>query len=99
MSTRRHILIRTVASFTGDVAVSVSLASTCAWLVSSAALGVFLAFLAWLVALLLALAISQHVVHPIVEVVLSDRKLDDALGALRRLGSGVRSIGRSLWPA
>ena len=90
MSSRRNTVIRTVAALCGDIAVGVALATACAWVIEAAALGLFLNFLLWLVGTLLALALSQYLVHPAVQLVLSDRKLDGAVDAL----SGLASVAR-----
>ena len=108
MSSRRNTLIRTVAALCGDIAVGVGLAIACAWIVEVAALGLFLSFLLWLVGTLLALALSQYLVHPAVQLVLSDRKLDAACKALASLtnaaqntgpqvSEGVMNFGRKSW--
>lgn len=93
---RRGALIRTVAALAGDIAVGVAVASACSWLVTSASLGVFLAFLAWLTAALLALYISQRVIHPGVAFLLSDSKLDDTLQAVRRWAPHAQSAAALL---
>lgn len=84
-STRRNFFIRTVAVVAGDIALGAALASACVWLIEAAALGLFLSFIAWLLMVLLSLVISQHVVHPAMQALLSDRKLDDAVGSVRSL--------------
>lgn len=97
MSTRRNVLIRSVAVVCGDVAAAVALASACTWLIEAASLGLFLGFLAWLLGALMALALSQYLVHPAVNALLCNRKLDrsiDALSALTRVGT---LAGRQLW--
>ncbi|MBA4112456.1 MAG: hypothetical protein C0492_03680 [Verminephrobacter sp.] len=91
MSSRRNTLIRTVAALCGDIAVGVGLAIACAWIVEVAALGLFLSFLLWLVGTLLALALSQYLVHPAVQLVLSDRKLDAACKALASLTKSAKN--------
>ena len=108
MSSRRNTVIRTVAALCGDIAVGVTLATACAWVIEAAALGLFLSFLLWLVGTLLALALSQYLVHPAVQLVLSDRKLDAACKALASLtnaaqntgpqvSEGVMNFGRKSW--
>ena len=108
MSSRRNTVIRTVAALCGDIAVGVALAAACAWVIKAAALGLFLSFLLWLVGTLLALALSQYLVHPAVQLVLSDRKLDAACKALASLtnaaqntgpqvSEGVMNFGRKSW--
>ena len=108
MSSRRNTLIRTVAALCGDIAVGVGLAIACAWIVEVAALGLFLSFLLWLVGALLALALSQYLVHPAVQLVLSDRKLDAACKALAsfthttpktgaQVSEEVMDFGRKSW--
>jgi hypothetical protein len=62
---RRNFFIRAVAAFAGDFAVGFSMAVACTWIIQGAALGVFLSFVLWLVALIAALALSQYVVHPL----------------------------------
>ena len=93
MSSRRNTLIRTVAALCGDIAIGVGLAIACAWVIEVAALGLFLSFLLWLVGTLLALALSQYLVHPAVQLVLSDRKLDAACKALASLTHAVQVSG------
>ena len=93
MSSRRNTLIRTVAALCGDIAVGVGLAIACAWIVEVAALGLFLSFLLWLVGTVLALALSQYLVHPAVQLVLSDRKLDGAVDALSVLAEAAQGAG------
>ena len=82
---RRYALVRTVATLTGDFAVGMAFGSLCSWIISAAALGTFLSFLAWIVAALLALLVSQHLVHPGVKFLLSDRKLDDVVDGVQAL--------------
>ncbi len=95
-SSRRNTVIRTVAAVTGDIAAGLAVASACMWLIESAALGLFLTFVVWLLGSLLALALSQYVVHPAVGVVLSDRKLDLAVDALSGLSSVLTAAGAEL---
>lgn len=82
MFSRRNTLIRTITAFTGDVATGVVLASTCVWIIQTAALGLFLSFLLWLLGMLLSLTISQYVIHPATQQILSDRKLDEGIAAV-----------------
>lgn len=77
--TRRNFFIRSVATVSGDIAVGYAMASACIWIIQSAALGLFLSFLLWLLAIVLSLALSQYALHPFVAVLLSDRKLDQGL--------------------
>lgn len=96
-SSRSHILVRIVATVSGDIATGVALATSCVWLIQTAALGLFLSFLAWLLAFIVSLAISQHVVHPVVQVMLSDRKLDGVVYAARRARHRVRQLVQPIW--
>ena len=89
-TSRRNVFIRTVAAACGDVAGAVAIAAGCAWLIEFAALGLFLSFLAWLVGALVALAFSQYLVHPAVNAVLCDRKLDAAVDAIAPLWGHLR---------
>lgn len=93
MSSRRNTLIRTVTALCGDIAVGLALATACAWIIEAAALGLFLSFLLWLVGTLLALALSQYLVHPAVQLVLSDRKLNGAVNAVAALTDAVHGAG------
>ena len=93
MITRRHSVIRTLTALTGDVAIGTAMATACAWIVQSAALGLFLSFLLWLVAAILGLALSQYLWHPAVRLVLSDRKLDDAANAVSALAEVATVVG------
>lgn len=93
MSSRRNTVIRTVAALCGDIAVGVALATACAWVIEAAALGLFLSFLLWLVGTVLTLALSQYLIHPAVQLVLSDRKLDGAIDALGVLAEAAQGTG------
>ncbi len=93
---RHAFLVRSVTTISGDIATGVALASACTWLIQAAALGLFLSFVAWLLTIILSLAVSQYLVHPAVQVVLSDRKLDDAVDALRALAHTVQ-LGVQAW--
>ena len=95
MSSRRNILIRTVATVCGDIATGIALASAAVWIIEAATLGLFLSFLVWLLAALLALALSQYVVHPTLTAVLSDRKLDVAVKAVSGLADRLGRLARS----
>lgn len=97
MSTRRNVMIRSVAVVCGDVAAAVALASACAWLIEAASLGLFLGFLVWLLGALMALALSQYLVHPAVNALLCDRKLDRGIEALSALAQVGTRAGRQLW--
>lgn len=97
MSTsRRNILIRTAATITGDIVTGLAVASACIWIIETAAVGLFLSFLVWLLGTLLALALSQYVVHPALTVVLSDSKLDLAVDAVTLLGARISTFTRSV---
>lgn len=96
MSSRRNTLIRTVATVCGDIAVGVAMASSCVWLIEAATLGLFLSFLAWLLAAILTLALSQYVVHPVSTALLCDRKLDLAVDALSELANVATVAGAQL---
>ena len=87
MSSRRNIIIRTVATITGDIAAGLACASVALWLIETAALGLFLSFLTWLICAIAALALSQFVVHPAVTVLMSDKKLDIAVDAVSGLAT------------
>ena len=76
---RRNVIIRSVATLAGDIAVGVAVGTACAWIIATASLGLFLSFLLWLLGLLLSLALSQYLVHPAVNAMLSDRKLEDVV--------------------
>ena len=97
MSTsRRNVIIRTIATVAGDIAAGLAVASACIWIIETAALGLFLSFLIWLIGTLLALALSQYVVHPALTVLLSDSKLDLAVDAVTLLGSRFTRFTRSV---
>jgi hypothetical protein len=92
---RRNTIIRSVATIAGDVATGVAVASACVWLIEAATLGLFLSFLVWLIGALLALALSQYVIHPALTVVLSDSKLDLAVDAMSGLADRLTRLTRS----
>ena len=93
MLNRRNFYIRAVAGLTGEITVGIALAGACMWIIEIASLGVFLSFLLWLLAALLAFAISQHAVHPAVEFVLADDKLDRGLGLIHGIAIAVSETG------
>lgn len=99
----RHFAIRAVVAIAGDIAAGVAVAAVCTWIIETAALGLFLSFLIWLLGVVLALALSQYVVHPTLSVVLSDDKLDRGIAAVSGLWSavakpdGIQAL-RGLWP-
>ena len=96
MSTsRRNVLIRTISTIAGDIATGLAVASACIWIIETAALGLFLSFLIWLIGTLLALALSQYVVHPALTVLLSDHKLDIAVDAFNLLSARITQFTRA----
>jgi hypothetical protein len=100
MSSRRNLIIRTIATITGDIAAGVAMASAAVWIIETATLGLFLAFIVWLLAGIAALALSQLVVHPAAKVLLSDQKLDLAVTALSGLADQLtRFFSTTLQPA
>lgn len=96
---RRNILVRSMAVLAGDVATGVALATACVWMIEVAALGLFLSFLVWLLGLALSLALSQYLVHPAVQLVLSDRKLDGAVFAVQSMARRAHAWVKPLMPA
>ena len=95
MSSRRNLIIRTVATVSGDIATGLAVAAAAVWIIETAAFGLFLSFLIWLLAALAALALSQYVVHPALTVVLSDQKLDLAVNAVTSLADRLTAFARS----
>jgi triacylglycerol esterase/lipase EstA (alpha/beta hydrolase family) len=94
MSTsRRNVIVRCVTSMCGDAAIAVVVVSGCAWIIEAASFGLFMSFLVWLVATLAALAFSQLVLHPVVNMVLSDRKFDGSIDAVVGLVQGFDAVG------
>lgn len=96
MSSRRSIIIRTVGAIAGDIAIGVAVASACIWIIETAALGLFLSFLIWLLGMVASLALSQFVIHPALSVALSDRKLDLAVDAVSGLADRLTRFTRSV---
>jgi len=90
---RRDFFIRAVAAFAGDFSVGFSMAVACSWIIQSAALGLFLSFLLWPLAIVASLAVSQYVVHPLAAALLSDRKLDRGMELLSSLGRTASDFG------
>ena len=88
---RRNTIIRTVATLTGDFATGFAIASVAVWLIETAALGLFLSFMVWLLSALVALALSQYLVHPAVKLALADDKLDRAMSAITGLWGKCRT--------
>jgi hypothetical protein len=96
MSSRRNIIIRTVGAIAGDIAIGVAVASACIWIIETAALGLFLSFLIWLLGMVASLALSQFIIHPALSVALSDRKLDLAVDAVSGLADRLTRFTRSV---
>lgn len=99
MSSRRNVIIRTVGTIAGDIAIGVTVASACIWIIEIAALGLFLAFLIWLLGMVAALALSQYVLHPALSVALSERKLDLAVDAACALADATGITGQQVTDA
>lgn len=89
---RRNAIIRSVAGVTGDITIGIALASTCIWIINTAALGLFLSFLVWLIGTLVGLAISQYAVYPAINFALSDRKLDRGVEVLSAWAARANAI-------
>ena len=101
MTTRRNFFIRALSALAVDITVGIALASACTWIIEAAALGMFLSFMLWMLSILMSLAISQHVVHPAVRSLRSDRKLDDVIDAVssmaRELADFAQGCGSLPW--
>ena len=96
-SGRRNYFIRCAFRVLGDLAVSSALAASCVWIIESAALGVFMSFLVWLLAFAAWLALSQLVVHPLVSAVLCDRKLDQGIAWSVDTVCASTELAQHLW--
>lgn len=81
-----------MASLAGDIALATAVASACSWLIQSAALGLFLAFLVWLMGLILSLALSQYLVHPAVQWLLADDKLSRGFAAAAEFSTWATNL-------
>lgn len=97
MFSRRNFLIRSIATLAGDFSVGFTVGLACTWVIQSAALGLFLSFLAWLLAIILALAVSQHLVHPAANLLLCDRKLDRGIDATLVAARSAVQTMQHLW--
>ena len=98
MSSRRNFLIRTIATLAGDIAVGIAVASACTWVIEFAALGLFMSFVLWLLTVVATLALSQYVVHPVAQALLSDRKLDDGIAAAQSLARELSRFAQGSSP-
>lgn len=97
MSARRNLFIRSIATVAGDIAVGFAMASTCVWIIQYAALGLFLSFLLWLLAIATALAFSQYILHPATAALLSDHKLDQAIAVTSDAMRSTTDLAWRLW--
>lgn len=97
MYTRRNFFVRTIAAFAGDFTVGFGLAAACVWIIQSASLGLFLSSLIGLMSLIGALSMSQLIVHPVVQYVLSDRKLDHGLAVAADVVRAGTDAALDLW--
>lgn len=96
MNDRKKILFRTLAALTGDMLIGITISGACLWLINVASLGLFLAFLLWLVAIVVSMALSQYVVHPTVHFVLSDHKLDEVIRGSQGMTNAVMRAGAQM---
>jgi len=94
---RYTFFIRAVATIAGDITIGYAMASAWVWVIQSAALGLFLSFLIWLLAIVASLAMSQHILHPAVAVLLSDRKLDQSLAVTADALRTGTAAAKQLW--
>jgi hypothetical protein len=97
LNSRRNYFIRSIATVTGDLATGYAMASACVWIIQSAALGLFLSFLLWLLAIAVSLAFSQYVLHPAITVLLCDRKLDQSLAVTADAVRTGAEAAKQLW--
>jgi hypothetical protein len=97
MNSRHNFIVRAVGTLAGDAAAGIAMASACTWIIQSAALGMFLSFVAWLIAIVATLAISQFVVHPIATTLLSDSKLDEGIAAVTAACRATAGAALDLW--
>lgn len=97
MSSRRNFFVRAVAGVTGDVGLAVLVASACSWVIEAAALGWLLSFTVWLLGMLVMLAVSQYALHPVINLVLSDRKLDQAMAFASEAGGALALGAIEIW--
>jgi hypothetical protein len=97
VSPRTKFFVHAVATVTGDFTAGFAVAAGCVWIVEVAGFGLFVTFLAWLIGLIVALALSQFVVHPVAAVLLSDRKLDHATAMVASARNAATHLGRELW--
>jgi heme/copper-type cytochrome/quinol oxidase subunit 4 len=95
MNHRNQTLYRTVATLTGDITIGLLFSSICIWIINFAALGIFLSFLAWLIVTILAMAASQYLIHPTVNFLLSDRKLESAVQKVHGLTGVFIQVGHA----
>ena len=92
-TSRRNVIVRSVATIVGDIAIGIAVAKVCIWAIQAATLGLFLSFLLWLLGALLSLALSQYVAHPTVKLMLSDTKLDVGLDAIASVAVVLDAVG------
>ena len=95
MNHRNQTLYRTVATLTGDITIGLLFSSICIWIINFAALGIFLSFLAWLIVTIWAMAASQYLIHPPVNFLLSDRKLERAVQKVHGLTGVFIQVGHA----
>ena len=96
MNSRHSFWVRSIGGVAGDYAVGYALASACVWIIQTASLGLFMSFLLWIVAALLALAMSQYLVRPAISFALADDKLDRGIAVLSGLADAAQSLGLEL---
>lgn len=93
MNDRQRVFIRTASALAGDIAVGLLFASVCVWIINFAALGIFLSFLLWLLGAILAMAVSEYLIHPTVAFLLSDKKLEETLRRAHGLTDVFMQVG------
>ena len=97
MNSRHTFIVRAVGTLAGDAAAGMAMASACTWVIQTAALGTFLSFAAWLIAIVATLAVSQFVIHPIAATLLSDSKLGDGIAAVTAACRATAGAALGLW--
>ena len=97
MRNRFQFFVHAVATTCGDFTVGFTMAVACTWVIQSAGLGLFLSFLLWLLAVIVSLALSQYVIHPLAAALLSERKLDQTVHAAAAAASSGTDAAKRMW--
>lgn len=86
----RNTLIRMAVGAVAGVAIGLTFAAACEWIIAAASLGMFLAFLVWLIGALMMIGVC-YTADSLILSTLSDQRLDRACNTTRGWLTSMRA--------